>query len=250
MDKIAKRLIIVAVCGIIALSLNFAIPYLAKSASTSTHSERSDYTELPLPILQEGWQRIQLNGIGSIDIPPTMEIQSGEYREIADSLKPKIAKSTGRASTPKYDIIIQQKGLNDLNRGNSRHYARVMIDTVFGNDDDFDSLYFNLNKYDAVYINELNKSSRSILVSGFTGTGLKLVNWLPLKVETINGMSCIHISYIRQLYNNPIVVVNVYMFQNVNRMNTLTMAHRVDEQDKWEDDFAAILASFRINKAR
>jgi hypothetical protein len=208
-------------------------------------SQVKDEYFLPLPLsLPFGdWKRIYIDGIGTIDIPPTMEIQSGIYKEIIDPLKPEIMKSMGILSNPNYNIIIQQKGLNDLERSGFQRYARVMINTDMG---DFDTLYFNISEYTSADIIELNNIFQSSTRSSIAGTGLKLVNWFPLKLETINNMSCIHISYTRQLSNNPTVLVNIYKFQNVDKMYTLTLSYRLNEEEYWKDDFEIILNSFRI----
>jgi curved DNA-binding protein CbpA len=203
---------------------------------------------LPLPISLplEDWKRIYIEGVGTIDIPSTMEVQSGIYKEIIDPLKPELMKSMGFSYNPNYNIIIQQKGLNDLESNGFQRYARVMINTDIGKMGDFDTLYFNINGYSNADIRELDNLFQSSISSGFTGTGLKIVNWFPLKLEKINGMSCIHISYTRQLNNNPVVFVSIYKFQNVDKMLTLTLSYRQDESDFWSKDFNILLDSFRI----
>jgi len=205
---------------------------------------------LPLPLPLEDWKRIYIEGVGTIDIPPTMEVQSGLYKEIIDPLRPEIMREMGFASNSNYDIIIQQKGLNELTEIGYQRYARVMIDTDIGNVGDFDTLTFDIEEYSVSDIIELNNIVRSSMVTGMAGTGLKIVNWLPLKFETINGMSCIHISYVRQLNNNPTVFVSLYRFQNVDRMYTLTLSYRQNEEEYWKDDFEILLNSFRIENIK
>jgi uncharacterized protein Usg len=84
----------------------------------------------------------------------------------------------------------------------------------------------------------------------FRGTGLKLVEWYPLKMEKINGMSCIHISYKRQLQDSPFVLVHTYIFHNNDRGHTFTLSYRLSEIEYWQSDFDAILKSFRITNIR
>lgn len=212
--------------------------------------ENKNPLPFPLSLPNESWKRIYLENIGTIDFPPTMEVQSGKYKEIIDPLKPELMKSMGINSTTNYDIIIQQKDLNDLTDVSYQRYARVMINTDYGNIGDFETLYFDINEYTISDIKELNDLFKASLVSGFSGTGLKLVNWNPLKLETINGMACIHISYIRQLNNNPTVFVDIYKFQNVDRMFTLTLSYRQNEEDFWKKDFDTLLKSFRIEDVK
>lgn len=222
----------------------------SNTINTRSSSQKEIFLPVPLSLTLENWKRIYIEGIGTLDIPPTMEVQSGIYKEIIDPLKPELMRSMGMESNTNYDIIIQQKGLNDLESSGFQRYARVMLNTEIGKTGDFDTLYFNINEYTTADVRELNDLFRSITVSGFAGSGLKLVNWFPLKLEEINGMSCIHISYTRQLNNNPTVLVSIYKFQNVDRMFTLTLSYRQNESDYWSSDFNIILNSFRIENVK
>ncbi len=212
--------------------------------------EKEVVLPLPLPLPLEYWKRIYIENIGTIDIPPTMEVQAGKYKEIIDPLKPELMKLVGVVSDTTYDLILQQKGLNELDKNGFQRYARVMIDTDIGNRGDFDTLTFNIKEYSEFDVNEMNDMFHSAMKESITGTALKLVEWLPLKLETISGMSCIHLSYIRKLNNNPTVLVNIYTFQNVDRMYSLTLSYRQNENDYWADDSNIILYSFRIENAK
>jgi hypothetical protein len=46
---------------------------------------------------EQGWQRIPISGVGSIDMPPSLEVQAGELRRMSNS---------------GYSLILQQRGLN------------------------------------------------------------------------------------------------------------------------------------------
>jgi len=59
---------------------------------------------IPLPTLPSGWERIFIKNVGSFDLPPTMEVQNGKYKEFIDELK----KIKGYDAT---QITAQQKGL-------------------------------------------------------------------------------------------------------------------------------------------
>jgi curved DNA-binding protein CbpA len=238
--------------------INTKIENAIQSSNQETYSQnKNDITPnentekgvtLPLPLtpLLEDWKRIYIDNIGTIDFPPTMEIQSGKYKEIKDTLKPELMKQMGVISNPNYDIIIQQKGLNDLNENGYQKYLRVMLNTDIGNIGDYDTLSFNIGEYSISDISELNNLFRSLTEAGMKGAGLKITNWFPLKIEKVNGMSCIHISYERQLNNNPIVIVSIYKFMNVDRMYNLTLSYRRNEEEYWSNDFNTILKSFRI----
>jgi len=76
---------------------------------------------LTLAFAQERWTTVSIKGIGTIDIPPTMEIQSGKYKEYVDSVK----NVKGYESV---DLVIQPKGVNYL-EGES--LAKYVILTPF-----------------------------------------------------------------------------------------------------------------------
>jgi hypothetical protein len=212
-------------------------------------------------MLTTGWHRAYIKDVGSIDLPPTMEVQRGEYKEIND----KIYKSSAM-NIPQF--VAQQKGLNEHKRPTGR-YARVLLETDIGKHGDYEKLSSNI-RYSKSYIAELNKifkqgtqqklseSARKLSegvqqLSGGVRLKIghqKLIEWRPLKIETINGMSCIHISYTRQLENNPLVIVHEYIFQNNDRMHRLIMSYRQSESDYWENDFSHMLTSFRITNIR
>ena len=197
---------------------------------------------LTLPLTSIGWQRIYVKNVGSFDLPPTMEIQNGKYKEFVDQVK----------KIQVYDaaqITAQQKGLNEGNSKGFEKYARVMIETQIGKAGDFGKINFDLTEFQT-QINELNSGFKQQIQQSFSGTGQKLIEWYPLKVEKINGMSCIHICYKRQQNNNPIVFVNAYFFDNFDRNHIFTLSYRVSESEYWKADFAKILKSFRITNIK
>ena len=158
--------------------------------------------------------------VGSFDLPPTMEIQKGKYKEFIDEVK----KIKGYDAT---QVTAQQKGLNEFGKEGFEKYARVMVETTFGSVGDFEKLNFNISTYTQLDINELNTTYKHQIQQSFIGTGLKLIEWYPLKLEKVNGMSCIHISYKRQLQDKPFVLVHIYYFHNNDRMHALTLSYRL-----------------------
>jgi hypothetical protein len=195
------------------------------------------------PPLPTGWERIYIKNVGSFDLPPTMEVQKGKYKEFVDQIK----KIKGFDAS---QLTAQQKGLNEFGKEGFEKYARVMVETTFGSPGDFEKFNFNLAEITQADIAELNTIYKQQIQQGFLGTGLKLIEWYPLKVEKVNGVSCIHISYKRQLQDKPFVLVHIYYFHNNDRMHNLTLSYRLSEADYWKSDFATILKSFRITNIR
>jgi hypothetical protein len=201
---------------------------------------------LPLPTLENGWERITIENIGSFDMPPTMELQGGAYQTIKRNLVGNILKM--RQST--FQIIVQQKGLNNFSGEGFSRYARIMFKTETGSSDpelvlDFDTR--SIPQSDISGLSDLYKGAAQL---EFSNTGLKLLEWYPLQVEKINGMTCIHTSYKRQLDNNEPVIVHHYQFFNYDYDHTFMLSYRLNEKDYWENDFGKVLNSLRIRKRR
>jgi hypothetical protein len=198
---------------------------------------------LPLPTVPTGWERIYIKNVGNFDLPPTMAIQAGKYKQMQNEFYKRM----------EYDVpqlVAQQKGLNEFSKEGFEKYARIMVETTLGSVGDFEKINFNINQYTQADILELSSTYKQQIQQSFLGTGIKLIEWYPLKLEKVNGMSCIHISYKRQLQDKPFVLVHIYYFHNNDRMHSLTLSYRLSEVDYWKSDYATILKSFRITNIR
>lgn len=198
---------------------------------------------LSLPSVTTGWERIYVKNFGSFDLPPTMEVQKGTYKENADEIK----KLNGIDAS---QIIAQQKGLNKNNEEGFEKYGRVLFKTTYGQIGDFETLNFNITQYTQSDILELDSFFEKQFKLSVLGTKLKIIEWYPLKIEKINEMSCFHMSYKRQLDNNPFVLVHIYSFHNNDRMHTFTLSYRISELDYWESDFEKIIKSVNVSDIR
>ena len=220
--------------------------YRTGSGQTIEDNTVIDYSrELPLhpPELKKDWERIYIKDLGSFDLPPTMEVQQGKYKEFVDNVR----KIQGFDVS---QLTAQQRGLNEFDSKGYEKYARVIINTLYGNKGEYANLDFNINELKKSEINELNSMYEQEIQQIFYGTGLKVIKWYPLTIEKVNGMSSFHFSYKRQLGNEPIVTVHAYMFHNIDRMYTLSLSYRDIESNYWKSDFETILKSFRINNIK
>ncbi len=189
-------------------------------------------------VISENWNRIVLAGIASFDMPPTMEIKRGGYG---------VKSNDGRTVTyNEAKIIAQQKGLNNKEEQSLKKYARIMVETEYGSPGKFMSLNFDVAGYSQAEINEISEMLKQQMIAAQAKVNVKILTWYPLKMETINGMSTIHMSYKRQLTNRPPVIVHIYSFHNYDRMHKLTLSYRQEESAMWASDFDKILKSFRI----
>lgn len=187
------------------------------------------------------WQKINISGFGSFEFPSTMEIQKGLFREyVNNGLKDLFAIDSSQ-------ITFQQYGLNEGNNESFKRFARIILKTRFGAKGDFKKLDFKNDEIFEKQLKELNSTQMLEQKQKLEMAGGKLVDWIPAKYEIINGFSCVHICYSRQLNNNPIVMVNEYLFYNNDRFHSLTMSYRVSETEYWKSDYEGVLKSVKIN---
>ncbi len=186
--------------------------------------------------------------VGTISIPSNMEMQSGNYKKVSELFQ---AEQTKRLGNEIFDnrVVFQQKGLNNLEKQNFATYARVILETNISNYGDFEKLNVQFSA-SAAELKELNDQFREQVQDSFAGTGLRMIRWNGVSVTTVNGKSCIKTSYVRQLENRPFVTVNIYRFQNNDRMHTLTLSYSQDDETTWKPLFSNILNSFRITNMR
>ena len=198
--------------------------------------------------VQKGWERIYIKDLGYFDLPPTMEIQKGKYKEFVD-----LQRGIKGYETPM--LTAQQKGLNNLEKEGLEKYARFQFATNVGKSGDFFPADFDMSIFTEQEITELEKEidtncKESVYSSSDFNLDNKIIEWYPVKFEKINGMLCVHISYKRQFLEKPHVLVNIYNFPNNDREYVLTLSYRFEESDFWKKDFEKVLDSFRITNLK
>lgn len=206
--------------------------------------------ELPIPIgvPLKDWKRIEIGDIGTIDLSPKLEIQSGKYKEMKLQIKDKAQEIWGiRFDEPK--LVIQPKGINQFNETSLSKYCRVIIETISGNPNEFQRLNEKIN-ITSSEIAELNNEFKNQVQQGFFNTPLKLIEWYPLRINEFNGMPCIHVSYKRQFKDQPYVMVDLYRFMNYDRIISLTISYRISEKEYWLPALNNTLKSFRITNIK
>ena len=193
--------------------------------------------------LKSGWQRIYIANVGYIDMPNTMEIPNGSYSRMMNHMYNRY-----ELSSP--ELVFQQKGLSTYSSGAFKKYGRILLHTMDNPYGDYERLNFNIYSWSTAEKQELNQIMKNSTINDLNSIGHKLIYWYPAKLEKINGMSCIHVKYKRQMGNNPVVLVHQYYFQNVDMMNILIISYRVNETNYWKPDFDRILSSFRITNIK
>lgn len=195
-----------------------------------------------VPPLPHGWQRLDIPEVGTIDIPPVMEMQGEAFRKFKDAL----AESQSIPSAPDLTIVLQQKGLNAGDPSALKQYVRIMIATIPMGRGEVGRLTDEMPLSDAE-IDELKRLFEEQVRSAPVITVLEV--YRP-EVVNIAGMQALCLSYTRRVQDNPPVIVRVYRFHNYDRIHSLTVSYRVRERDMWEKYVPPILESFRITHIR
>jgi len=219
------------VCQIV-LSLSFILWHSAV---------RADPLPLPAPPLPNGWLRIEIAEVGTIDIPPEMEVQSDSQYEAIRDLYGNWSDERG-ATSPGDIIIIQPQGQNKLDASAQELYARVIVGTRIVDPGDVAGLH---TRFDATK-DELRDLSNSMRA----GLPATILEWSEPAVATVNGMQAIRFNFELQLADHPPVRVQSYLFQNYDRVHNLILFHRTSEMNKWSSDLQRVLKSFRITNIR
>jgi len=198
---------------------------------------------IPLPpqSLEQGWERIKVENLGTIDLPPNMEVQGGSYKQITETIKEINGISASK-------VIFQQKNLNSFDKNSFNTYARVFIRSEIGTSGDYKKLKTSI--YSQTELTELNNSYKSEIQQAAASSNAKVLEWYQAKQTNINGMTCVTLGYKRQLGNNPPVKVTFYIFHNYDRMHVLTFEYRIADTNVWESTFDKILKSYRITNIK
>jgi len=77
---------------------------------------------------------------------------------------------------------------------------------------------------------------------------LKIVRWDGVSVNNVNGRSVMRVAYLRQLNDNPSVYVEIYYFENYDRMHLLTISYREGDTSIWKEDLETTKNSFSSSK--
>lgn len=195
--------------------------------------------------IEAGWIRIAIKDVGSIDYPPDfLELQSQEYRDVAKEYYQIL-------ELGKSDFTLQQVGLNELLPSAFKEYRRVIFMTEYLNPGEE---VFRANERYTMSQEELAELENQLidgLIQGFEilktmGSETKLVESVSLEIKEVNGMFPLVHTYKRQLNDNPVVLVETYMFQNYDKIHYLSFSYRVMDEAECRHIYDKILDSFRL----
>ena len=225
----SKRGVLAAVVACIVVASwawYFSLPVSSTSAPLSV-ATKSPALPYPLPIVQNGFARTAIPEVGTIDVPPLMELQSEEMtRKVTEAVK-----DAGMFNkNKKTEFVLMQKGL--------QYYSRIMVSTY--------AAEVGLRLMDPIAEKSELVEFDSQLEEQIRKTGIRVLSSQPLEELTLNGMHCFKKPYRRQSKSDTPVKVNMYIFFNRNQTIYLTMSYRETESNIWEPLFEKSLRSFRI----
>ncbi len=204
----------------------------------------SNTNDKPHNITYEGWSPVIIPKEVALQIPPTVEVQSENYKNKLKEVAPEVYEKMYKNNPLK--LYIQQKGLNDNNREAFDKYVRIIVEVIHEDGRDFPKwgepfslTQDELNRFENVYLN----SATNRMSSG----GVKLMKKKNSSIDKINGSSCIHFSYDTQSNDNPVVYNDVYIFFNKDKVYKIQTIIRSTEYDTWtsgKNDVRKIVNTF------
>jgi len=183
------------------------------------------------------WETFYIKDVGWIDFPPTMELQSAEYRTKAG------------VKTLANKTIFQQKGLNQNIYESHFKYVRLIVELTSGKEGDF------LRVTDADDIlgtsNEELKELGDYFFDLFKTQQIKIIEWYGAKtVKLNNGYAALMLAFKREgATSSPVqgpVIVRQYLIQNNKQMISITISYRAQEEELWKDDLLKAVNSFKL----
>jgi len=194
------------------------------------------------------WHTVQIPGICTYQIPPSVEIQKGTYKEYSDKITGLILKI--EASPDR--VIAQPKGINAFDPQALAHYCRIIVETDRGRRGEYESLGSplavsagQLREFDSTFKQQMQQAA---IMSTAKGMKMELLSWQSSKVVRVNGVDALKTTYTRSVNDGPPAIVNVYFIQNNDCMHRITISYRLSEKNIWEEDFDKVIYTFRFNR--
>jgi len=194
------------------------------------------------------WQTVRIPEILTFQIPSTLELQAGAYKQYNDK-----AMGTVLGVTVSPDrVVAQPKGINSFEPQALKQYCRVIIETNKGQIGDFNTLEIPLS-FSNEELSELNKlfkekMEKDAAISTEKGIKMNILSWQPLKIVRIRGIDALKLTYTRSMDDGPPAIVNIYAIQNNDRIHKITISYRLSEKDLWAIDLEKVLNTFEFVK--
>lgn len=236
--RVSRRIAVAAACTLLFFSGCSSSTSEADAAADALDAYEEEQAELEEEAadLTADWELVTIPDIGTMRIPPSMEVQSEEYRAMKEEL-------TGTSSDT---FIVQQHGLNEDLPEAQDTYARIMVSCTQGNPGDYREADFDPANFSESDVDELDvyfeRETRTQLANG----GIEIIDWYPLEFLRLNGTTCLHMSYSRAGEDSETTRVNVYAFPRNDRLVRVTISYRASEAGMWSDDLELALSTLEF----
>lgn len=218
--------------------------------SIQLESKIDAYSESAEFNIPDDWTTIEIYNIGSISIPPTMELRDDNsfVALAADIVKDKISNKL-KIELTRSDVIFQPKGLNERSGEALKNYSRILINVTKGKPDDFYKYNESYN-FSASEKKEMDDYFREETERPMKDFNIKLLKWYPFEIVEINDMSVFKMSFLRQMGNNEPVYVEGYTFNNYDERIEITLSYRESEKDRYAKDFSNVVKTFNLTNKK
>ncbi len=194
------------------------------------------------------WKTVSIPGVSTYQIPPTLELQKGAYKQISDQYRQNVLEISESPDR----VIVQPKGINDFAPAALKRYCRIIVETQRGATGDYLQLDEPLQVSEAE-LKELDKDSKNQMQQGAAmstakGRKMTILSWQPVKIVRVNGVRAILATYTRSMQDASPVLVRVYRIQNNDYLHTIMISYRESEKDLWADDLEKVINTFKFKK--
>ncbi len=211
-----------------------------ETSESDTDNETAVQLPLPWAELHEGWQRVEIPDVGTIDIPPCLEVQSGPVAQLGQALKSEMGLETDRKG-----IIIQQAGMNQLDSGAANRYVRIIVRTQRFAPGEVESLR------EGLALSAAEQDEVTAMLEAQLRPIIPIVRFGRVRIVKIAGMDALRIGYVRNSTSGDgHIHVEQYTFPNHDRSHEVTIAYRLSEREQWARCCSDVLHSFRITNIR
>jgi len=164
-----------------------------------------------------------------------MELQSGLYGLLSKGLQGFPSK-----------IVLQQKGLNQFSQSGFGGYARIIIGTEVGKPGDYQPLS-GQRPPSADELKRVDRLLSSLVRQDATAmTGGRVLAIQPSRVTKLGDVYAVVCEYRRQINDNPAVHAFRYYVQNNDRVHTVILSYREQDQAAWEPVYRQVVQTFRF----
>lgn len=178
-----------------------------------------------------GWLTVMVPETAQFDVPPLLEVQTKEYRDI---VRKKIADYPDPAAGC---VTLQKKGLLEDARQGKLDAQTVMITFAtrnLGQDSGFKRGKLGMTEAD------LQDFTTITMRDTMQDKKNKYFDWQPAVIAKLPCGEAIKISYKRQYQNAPATQYSIHYVFDGPMLYTMTVAFNVDEADQWCANFMDI----------